>query len=344
MIKTAKTFVTDTYDPYRNLAVESCLLDGLLPDECILYLWQNAKTVVIGRNQNAYKECRVEKLIADGGRLARRRSGGGSVYHDLGNLNFTFLANEEDYDVPRQLSVIVRALEDFGIRAEVSGRNDISADGRKFSGNAFYSHRGRCYHHGTILVDTDMAKMGEYLYVSAEKLQAHSVESVRSRVVNLRELQPDIGIGAMKASLLRAFGEVYGAETAPIHADEPDREALAVWRDRYASADWLYGRHMQADYTFGRRFSWGEVEIRLAIRGETIDDALVFSDAMETDIAEVLAGRFIGLPFRAQDILRALDASEGAAGTEGQSAAEGQNAPGIWNDIKELIREQDIWR
>ena len=361
MIKTAKTLVTETYDPYRNLAVESCLLDSLRPDECILYLWQNAKTVVIGRNQNAYRECRIEKLTADGGRLARRGSGGGSVYHDMGNLNFTFLANEGDYDVARQLSVIVRALEGFGVSAEISGRNDITADGRKFSGNAYYRHKGRCYHHGAILVDTDMTKMSEYLRVSAEKLRTHGVESVRSRVVNLRELQPAIGIGAMKAALIRAFGEVYDVATSPMNPDDLDREALAGWQDRYASAEWLYGRHMRADYTFGRRFSWGEVEICLAVQGETITDALVFSDAMDGDIAEVLTGRFVGLPFRATALLDALDATQGKHAAQGEAGeyaaqakagaesadavqAESEAEPRVLRDIMDLIKEQDIWR
>ena len=197
-------------NPYRNLAVEQYLLEHVPRDACILYLWQNRHTVVIGRNQNAWQECRTARLEADGGFLARRLSGGGAVFHDLGNLNFTFLVNKADYSVEKQLSVIVEACRSLGIPAERSGRNDVLTGGRKFSGNAFYEHQGRCYHHGTLLVDVDMEAMGRYLSPSTAKLQAKGVSSVRSRVVNLRELRRDLTIPMLREALTGAFSQVYG--------------------------------------------------------------------------------------------------------------------------------------
>ncbi|MCL2166247.1 MAG: lipoate--protein ligase [Clostridiales bacterium] len=332
MIHQTKTLVTGSTDPYLNLAVEEYLLNGLLPDECIFYLWQNAKTVVIGRNQNAYKECRTDKLHADGGFLARRLSGGGSVYHDLGNLNFTFLANEADFDVARQLSVILRALEDYGIYAEKSGRNDISINERKFSGNAFYQHKERCYHHGTILVDVDMSKMNAYLQVSADKLRSHSVESVRSRVINLKELNPAIDIPSVRLSLLRAFEEIYGRAAIPLDIRELKQEEISVLREKYASAEWLYGERMQADYSFGRRFSWGEVEFLFRIRGESIADVRIFSDAMDAEVMGLFADNLRGVPFRAQAVHEAVSAAAEEAG------------PAMIADIHALINDQDIWK
>ena len=163
MLKQLYYIETDSVDPYYNLALEEELLHWLPESSAILYLWQNAHTVVIGKNQNAWKECRTEQLAADGGHLVRRPSGGGAVYHDLGNLNFTFLAPLGDYDVHKQLSVILEACRSFGIPAEISGRNDLLADGRKFSGNAFLETNGRGSHHGTLLVDVDMTKMPRYL-------------------------------------------------------------------------------------------------------------------------------------------------------------------------------------
>ena len=126
MISSLKAYVSDTRDPYYNLATEEFLTFSVGADECILYLWQNGNTVVIGKNQNAYRECNVTKLEEDGGHLARRLSGGGAVYHDMGNLNFTFCVRKDNYDLTKQLNVIVEAVNSFGVKALLTGRNDIT--------------------------------------------------------------------------------------------------------------------------------------------------------------------------------------------------------------------------
>ena len=166
MISTLKQITTDCTDPYRNLAAEKLLTRDVREGECILFLWQNRRTVVIGRNQNAWEECRVRQLEEDGGHLARRLSGGGAVYHDLGNLNFTFAVRKNDYDPEKQSDVIRRAAEKLGIAAERTGRNDLEAGGRKFSGSAYYETRGRCFHHGTVMMDVDTDALAAYLTVS----------------------------------------------------------------------------------------------------------------------------------------------------------------------------------
>lgn len=178
-----------------------------------MYLWQNERTVVIGKNQNSFKECQVDRLMAEGGHLARRLSGGGAVFHDLGNLNFTFCVRRDDYDVRRQLGVLIRALGKLGITARLSGRNDVTVDGRKVSGNAFYRNGDFCYHHGTILVDADMEMMGRYLNVSAQKLRSNGVSSVRSRVINLTDcVSPGktVTVEMVRRAMLEAFAEIYG--------------------------------------------------------------------------------------------------------------------------------------
>ena len=212
------------FDPYENLALEEALLHRVGEGELILYLWQNERTVVIGRNQNPWKECRTALLSEEGGHLARRLSGGGAVFHDLGNLNFTFLMPAQDYDLPRQLTVIQRACRSLGIPAERSGRNDLLADGRKFSGNAFYKHNGKAYHHGTLMVDVDLDRVQRYLSPSKAKLAAKGVESVRSRVVNLREFVPTLTVEQLADALIAALAEVYSEGTGNREQGTGDRQ------------------------------------------------------------------------------------------------------------------------
>ena len=331
MITRTRIYISDSTCPYHNLAIEEHLLHLVEDGECILYLWQNKHTVVIGRNQNALKECNTEKLEADGGKLARRLSGGGSVYHDLGNLNFTFLVKERDYDVDRQLSVIVRALEDFGLKAEKTGRNDLCIDQRKFSGNAFYRHLGRCYPHGTIIVDVDLENMTKYLNVSRDKLRSKGVSSVKSRVVNLKELNNSINIPDLKRALIKAFAEIYGAEPESIPDRDLDREEIKKLEEKYASHKWLFGKRMKADLSLSRRFDWGEISINLQIQGDSIAEVQVFSDAMDETIAELLVSCLTGVRFRLESIVDVLRGLEGKLEQEALA------------DIIDLIKTQEIW-
>lgn len=270
-----------SFDPYYNLALEQHLLETVAPQSCILYLWQNENTVVIGRNQNAWSECRTTLLEQEGGRLARRLSGGGAVFHDLGNLNFTFLVPQPDYDLEKQTAVILAAVRRLGIQAARSGRNDILADGRKFSGNAFYKNGTQAYHHGTLLVDVDMQRLGRYLAPSKAKLQSKGVDSVRSRVVNLRELNPNVSIASLKAALREAFAEVYGLSATTLTLDMLDAQAIASIAARNQSWEWNYGQKLPFNFQCEGRFDWGGVQLALRVEQGLVCQARVYSDAMD---------------------------------------------------------------
>ena len=181
-----KVIRTDCTDPYVNLAAEEYLTMNAEDGVMTLFLWQNAHTVVIGKNQNPWRECNVEAIKRDGIYLARRMSGGGAVYHDLGNLNFTFIAKDGLFDIARQTDVILLACRLLGINAVKTGRNDLTVTGRKFSGHAYFSSGGFNYHHGTIMMDVKGDDLSKYLNVSAAKLKSKGVESVRSRVTSRR--------------------------------------------------------------------------------------------------------------------------------------------------------------
>ena len=307
MIHQLRLFQSDSFDPYYNLAVEQHLMETVPADCCILYLWQNSNTVVIGRNQNAWKECRTTLLEEEGGHLARRLSGGGAVFHDLGNLNFTFLLPSAEYDVDRQLSVIIEACRSLGIPAEKSGRNDVLADGRKFSGNAFYKHHGRAYHHGTLMVDVDKEKLGRYLSPSKAKLQAKGVDSVRSRVVNLREFVPELTIDVLKRHMIAAFEKVYGLEVQEIHAGELPAGIISDLREKNAGWEWLYGVKMPFTFQCEERFPWGSVHLQLQAEEGLIRTAKVYSDAMDWSISQQLENALTGVRFSLADMKSAME-------------------------------------
>lgn len=281
-------------DPYHNLALEQHLLETVGEGQCILYLWQNQNTVVIGRNQNPWKECRTALLQEEGGHLARRLSGGGAVFHDTGNLNFTFLMPQADYDLDSQLSVIASAVCSLGIPAERSGRNDLLAEGRKFSGNAFYKNGCQAYHHGTLLVDVDMAKLGRYLSPSQAKLRAKGVDSVRSRVVNLKELNPEITVEGMKKALIRAFSQVYQLPVRNIPASALDWSRIGELTGRNRSWEWNYGQKLPFTMECEDRFPWGGLHLQLWVEHGIIRQIKGYSDAMDWTFVPELERRLTG--------------------------------------------------
>ena len=303
-----KYITATSCNPCHNLAVEEYLTDNVKDGEPVLFLWQNRKTVVIGRNQNAYTECNFEKLRSDGGYIVRRLSGGGAVFHDDGNLNFSFIATEQDYSVEKQLSVIVNALEKFGIHAERTGRNDIETDGRKFSGNAYFQKGKTHCHHGTLMVNVDTEHLSDYLCVSVEKLAGKGIASVRSRVVNLSELSPDITVENLKTTLIAAFREIYG-EAAEIFT--PNENEIASYQEKFASDDWVFGKIKTFDIRISHRFPWGGVDICFAVENAKITRAKIFTDALDTEIYELIANALVGLDYSFAEIEKRLSSFDG---------------------------------
>ena len=298
-------------NPFPNLALEEALLGRVEPGECVLYLWQNQRTVVIGRNQNPWKECRVRLLEEDGGRLARRLSGGGAVFHDLDNLNFTFLLRREDYDVPRQTQVILRAMELLGLRPQATGRNDVTIQGRKFSGNAYYRGGEACYHHGTLLLAADREAMERYLSVGREKLRSKGVDSVKSRVAGLREFLPGLTLPELEGAILRAFGETYGGEPRPFDPARLDREELSALTEKYAAWEWRFGREIPFSDEAALRFPWGEARLQLQVEGGRVRAARFWSDGLDTGLFPRAEEALLGRPFRLEELAAALGALEG---------------------------------
>ncbi len=308
------TFVESrSLDPYYNLALEGHLLHCCREGERILYLWQNERTVVLGRNQDAESECPVELLKRDGIHLARRSSGGGAVYHDRENLNYTFLARERDYDVPGQLEVVLSALREIGIPAEFSGRNDILAHGRKVSGNAFFTGGGSCCHHGTLMVGVDLAAAERYLRPKGDKLAAHGVPSVRSRVANLREFRPGLKMDELKQALRLSFERRYGGYCDSMSLSAEDLADIGRRRETYADRRWIYGESGKYGHGLSRRFAWGEVTLRVRLDRGVVADVQADTDAMEPGLPEALRERLLGVPFENRALYEAVLKPDAAA-------------------------------
>ena len=227
-----KYICSENTSPYYNLALERSLFDFVDEDTVILYLWQNSHTIVIGKNQNAYAECKVDEFIKDGGTLARRPSGGGAVYHDLGNLNFSIICNESIAKEHTYQRIVKEALSYFGIVSEFNGRNDLTVDDKKFSGNAFYVKDDVLCQHGTILINSDFKELSKYLTPDISKLERNHVKSVESRVVNLSEISDKITVESMKEAMIKATNAVRLEE-------EPTESKVEEYKKIFENDEWI---------------------------------------------------------------------------------------------------------
>lgn len=294
-----------TGDGWLNLARDGYFLENNKKGDVILYFYVNKNAVIIGRNQNAWKECSIANMDADGVQLVRRHSGGGAVFHDNGNLNFSFITDEKHYDLNRQMRVILNAVSKLGLKAELSGRNDITVDGKKFSGNAFSLAKGNRSHHGTILVNADLTKLSNYLCVSKEKMRSKGIDSVRARVCNICELSSGLTVEAMRRLVIESFIEEYGAASEYVF----DGTALAEVeerRERLASWEWRFGRTPQFDFETDKRFSFGDTQIYFNLRDGVIRETKVYSDCLDTELTTEIENALTGVHFRKEEIKAAL--------------------------------------
>jgi lipoate-protein ligase A len=310
---------TDCVDPYENLALEELLFETQ-GEGATFYLWQNERTVVIGRNQNAWRECRVELLESEDGKLARRSSGGGAVFHDLGNLNFTFILPKDQYNLVRQLGVIQKAAAKFGIETSFTGRNDLvlTATGEKFSGNAFRFSGNTALHHGTILISADLSRLGRYLAPSQMKLESKGVKSVVSRVTNLGLQNPALNVATMKEALMEAFAEEYGAYE-PHSWDLIDKKKLSEKRKTYASWEWKFGTTPAFNVSLENRFEFGCLELLLNVESGVVKSAACYTDAMDATLASRVEGLLAGCNYGGGALCERL---QSAGGVEEQTIAE----------------------
>ncbi|MGE6134731.1 lipoate--protein ligase A [Aeromonas salmonicida] len=304
-----RLLVSDSHDPLFNLAVEECIFRQMDPNQRVLFLWRNANTVVIGRAQNPWKECNTRRMEEDGVTLARRSSGGGAVFHDLGNSCFTFMAGKPGYDKSISTAIVLDALKLLGVSAFASGRNDLlvaTQDGdRKVSGSAYRETHDRGFHHGTLLLDADLSRLANYLNPDPKKLAAKGISSVRSRVANLCELLPGIEHQQVSHALIEAFFAHYGERVLPEHISPsqlPDLPGFAETFARQRSWEWNFGHAPAFTHQLDERFDWGGVELHFDVEKGVIGRAQIFSDSLDPAPLDALAQRLVGVAYRSDAI------------------------------------------
>ncbi len=307
-MKPLRLLLSDSYDPWFNLAVEDCIFREMTTQR-VLFLWRNAETVVIGQAQNPWKECNTRRMEEDGIRLARRSSGGGAVFHDLGNTCFTFMAGKPEYDKSVSTNIILNALKRLGIDASASGRNDLvvqTTEGeRKISGSAYRETADRGFHHGTLLLNADLSRLANYLNPDVKKLQAKGITSVRSRVANLSEFVPYINHEQICEAVTAAFFEWYGASVEPeiISPDVfPDIPGFAERFAKQSSWEWNFGKAPAFSHLLNERFIWGGVDIHFDVEKGSISRAQIFTDSLNPAPLLALADALVGTRYHAQDV------------------------------------------
>ncbi|MEO9275147.1 lipoate--protein ligase [Marinomonas sp. 5E14-1] len=310
----SRILLSNSNNPHFNLAVEDCIFRSMPADQRVLFLWRNADTVVIGRAQNPWKECNLKKMEEDSVSLARRQSGGGAVFHDLGNTNFTFMAGKSEYDKEVSTRIVLDGLKKLGIEGYANGRNDLVVgegdEMRKFSGSAYKETKDRGFHHGTLLLSADLSRLANYLNPDPKKLQSKGITSVRSRVTNLNDITPGINHELASDAIIEAFCEYFG-ETPRIEMISPD--ALPDLPDfvekfeKQQSWDWNFGKSPEFTHYLDERFKWGGVEIHLNLQKAKITSAQTFTDSLFPDPIEELAKRLIDVPYLPDAIAHCVD-------------------------------------
>ena len=303
----------NTTDPAWNLAAEQYVFDCLPRDKSYLMLWQNDNAIIVGKFQNTAAEIDADFVEKNGIRVVRRLSGGGAVYHDLGNLNYTIItdaAASESVNLRIFCEPVVRTLRRFGVEAEIDGRNDILVDGRKFSGNAQYRKNGRVMHHGTLLFDSDLEMIQRALRVNADKIRSKGIASVRSRVTNLKPYLPaGTTLADFKAALLEEAAE--GKDTEILCLTDADRQAIDTLRqERYALREWNYGASPSCTLLKrGRIEGCGSLEIYLTAEKDRITDLKILGDFFAEKDPEILESAMKGCRPEKKDCRKALESA-----------------------------------
>ncbi len=301
---------SNSNDPRFNLALEQYVFDEMPKDCEYFWLWQNHNTIVVGKHQNTAQEINQAYVREHDITVVRRLSGGGAVYHDMGNVNFTFIAdagNMEQLNLQAFCLPVVNTLEQIGVKAEVSGRNDITIDGKKFSGNSQYIKQGRIMHHGTLMFDSDLSVVSKALQVSNDKYESKGFKSVRSRVTNIKPYVPtEMDMETFKTILKKYM--VLGGDVEVHHLTEEELKRICqIQEERYNTWEWTYGESPEFTVNKKRRIEGcGQITIQMNVEHGCITEYRSFGDYFGNGDTEELQETLKGCPLQSEALAECL--------------------------------------
>lgn len=302
--------INQSTDPYFNLALDEYAMKNIDVGEDYFFLWQNQPSIIIGKNQNTLEEINPHFVEENNIKVARRVSGGGAVYHDFGNLNFTFITNIEDVgkvNFKKYVQPVIDALKSMGVNAEASGRNDILIDGKKISGNAQRQANGRLMHHGTLMFDVDVEKMVKALNVAEDKFISKAAKSVRSRVTNIKEHLPEGTTLADFWQQLHYYLTNEGQDAEIKLTDEQIQEIKHNAENQFATWDWIYGKSPAFNYRNAQRFSGGKLDVMLDVTAGKMSNVRILGDYLGVNDVVAIETALIGTPYQKEAVKEVLE-------------------------------------
>lgn len=296
--------------PQFNLALEQYVFENLDQFDEIFLLWINEPSIIVGKNQNTIEEINLDYIKENGINVVRRLSGGGAVYHDYGNLNYTIISKSNEssaFNFETFSRPVIEVLGQLGINAEFTGRNDITIGGQKFCGNAQYMKKGRVLHHGAMLFDTDLTVLGDALKVSQDKIASKGVKSVRSRVTNIVDhLEEKITVEDFKELLLNHMFK--GMEIQEYKLTEEDLENInKLMEERYNTWEWNFGESPKFNIEKSKRFPAGKIETKIDVKDGIIKSLKIYGDFFGGGEISTVEDMFKGVKYKEEDIKNALD-------------------------------------
>ncbi|HFH6717965.1 TPA: lipoate--protein ligase [Streptococcus agalactiae] len=305
-----KYIVNTSNDPAYNVALEAYAFQKLTDIDEIFILWINEPAIIIGRHQNTIQEINKEFIDKNGIHVVRRLSGGGAVYHDLNNLNYTIISNntqEGAFDFQTFSKLVIDTLAKLGVKAEFTGRNDLEINGQKFAGNAQAYYKGRMMHHGCLLFDVDMSVLGQALKVSKDKIESKGIKSVRARVTNIVDhLSDKITVQEFSDAILAQMKEEYPEMDEYVLSDAELSEIQAMRDNQFATWDWTYGKAPEYTIERGVRYPAGKITTYANVENSTIKSVKIFGDFFGVKPVDDIEKMLEGVRYDYKDVLAAL--------------------------------------